>query len=79
MILQNILFPSTSTCTNELMYFRKSSNVNKPLSTDFMKLDENDHVSFDTYFNSFSAEKWYKYTTLKKIKALFETAGRFQG
>lgn len=34
MILQNILFPSTDTCTEETMYFRKGENVSYNYSDD---------------------------------------------
>ena len=70
MKLQNILFPSTDTCTEESMYFRRSNNVFFSWCTDWIDIHPDGIVDFDTYFNGFSAEKWMKYS---KVKTVFLT------
>lgn len=67
MILQNIILPSTDTCTEESMYFRRENNVEYSWCSDSITIKKNGIVKFDTYFNSISAEKWLKYTRVKKI------------
>lgn len=68
MILQNILFPSIDTCTEELMYFRKEGNVDYTWCDDKIMIGKNAAVTFDTYFNAFTAEKWFKYTKINDVK-----------
>ena len=67
MILQNIILPSTDTCTEESMYFRRENRVEYTWCSDSISFKKNGIVRFDTYFNSFSSEKWFKYTRVKKI------------
>lgn len=67
MILQHLLFPSTETCTEEAMYFRRTGRAEFYWCADSVKLYENDAMYFDTYFNSFSAEKWFKYTSIGSV------------
>lgn len=65
--LQNIIFPSTQNCTEELLFFRRFENVKYSLADDCISLDEDALVTFDTYFNGFSASKWFKYTNVRKV------------
>lgn len=67
MKLQNIILPSTATCTEESMYFRRENGIDYSWCSDRLKILKNGIVRFDTYFNSISAEKWFKYTKVKKI------------
>lgn len=67
MILQNVLFPSTETCTEENMYFRRSPGTYYDWTQDHIDIGKKDVVEFDTYFNSFSLEKWKKYTKVDKV------------
>ncbi|MBE6842200.1 MAG: glycosyltransferase family 2 protein [Ruminococcus sp.] len=67
MKLQNIILPSTDTCTEESMYFRRTSDVYFSWCNDWIDIHPGATVNFDTYFNSFSAEKWFKYTDVKNI------------
>ena len=68
MKLQNILFPSIETCAEEEMYFRQHDNNTKSYFYDgCLMLHKNEQLDFDTYFNSFSIEKWHKYTTAEQI------------
>jgi GT2 family glycosyltransferase len=67
MKLQNILFPSTDTCTEELMYFRRGEEISYSWSNDGIGLAKGGILFFDTYFNGFSIEKWAKYTNIKTV------------
>lgn len=67
MILQNLIFPSTETCTEEKMYFRRAEGAYYAWTQDYIDISRNASVWFDTYFNGFSAEKWFKYTNVKKV------------
>ena len=57
MKLQNIIYPSTKNCTEEVLYFRRAGEVQYCLADDYITLKEEAAVFFDTYFNSFSAGK----------------------
>lgn len=67
MILQNIIYPSIDTCTEELMYFRRNGNVEYAWCNDRIQISKYGMVEFDTYFNGFSVEKWHKYTCIKNV------------
>ena len=57
MKLQNILFPSTDTCTEEPMYFRRGDKVFYNWSSDGVEIQKDGILFFDTYFNGFTIEK----------------------
>ena len=67
MKLQNILFPSTDTCTEEPMYFRRGDKVFYNWSSDGVEIQKDGILFFDTYFNGFTIEKWAKYTNVKTV------------
>ena len=75
MILQNLIFPSTDTCTEEKMYFRRSNNAYYTWAQNFIDIMHGTTVEFDTYFNGFSAEKWFKYTDIKKVFLTLKISG----
>ena len=66
MKIQNIISPSTENCTEEALYFRRFGDVEYSLAQENIMLKKEAMVSFDTYFNGFSASKWFQYTTVKK-------------
>ena len=68
MILQNIIFPSTENCIEEKMYFRRSEQTKYSFAEDCIYMKKNSFVSFDTYFNSFSATNWFKYTNVETVR-----------
>lgn len=78
MILQHLLFPSTDTCTEEGMYFRRIGRAEFYLCADHVRLHKNDCLHFDTYFSSFSAEKWFKYTNIDKIYLTLKLCGNIR-
>ncbi len=75
--LQNILLPSTKTCTEEQLYFRRGTEDDIVFSwaNEEIELQKNGFLSFDTYFNGFSIEKWAKYTNAKKIYVTLKLEG----
>lgn len=75
--LQHILLPSTRTCTEEQLYFRRGQDEDITFSwaNDEVEINKNGFVSFDTYFNGFSIEKWAKYTNAKKIYVTLKLEG----
>lgn len=75
MKLQNIILPSTDTCTEEAMYFRRGNNVEYSWCSDHILIKKNGMVGFDTYFNGFSAEKWFKYSAVKNISLHIRLSG----
>ena len=81
MNLQKILFPKVGVCTEQDMYFRLSLKEEKAYyqpENDRIEFSKRAEVYFDTYFNSFSIEKWKKYTKLDKVKLKLELQGSFR-
>lgn len=78
MILQHLLFPSTETCIEEGMYFRRTGRAEFYRYADNVRLHRDDCLHFDTYFNSFSAEKWFKYTHVDKIYLTLKLCGNIR-
>lgn len=77
MILQNILLPTTDICTEEQMFFRRcAGKIKYSFAVDYIDLEEDAFVSFDTYFNGFSAEKWFKYTEIKNVNLSVLISGK---
>ena len=75
MKLQNILFPSTDTCTEEPMYFRRGDKVFYNWSSDGVEIQKDGILFFDTYFNGFTIEKWAKYTNVKTVSLTVRIEG----
>ena len=80
MKLQNLLLPQTGICTEEKMYYRtaRGTRLLEKEKTDQLSMKKNNTVSFDTYFNSCTAEKWFKYTTVRSISLTLQLEGRFR-
>ncbi|MGN1457734.1 MAG: hypothetical protein ACI4XP_07245 [Acutalibacteraceae bacterium] len=78
MKLQNLLFPQTDICTDENMYFRREGETEFKCENGCIGMKCNSSVDFDTYFNGFSAEKWFKYTKVKKIRIVIHARGKFR-
>ncbi len=84
MILQRILFPKVGVCTVEELYYRATKDSKKEMF-DINYIEENiifnkrkSTLIFDTYFNSFSIEKWIKYTKLQEVYIKFTLKGKFK-
>lgn len=63
MILQPILFPKKDICKETELYYH---NESVQFGDSFI-LSPNQAVSFDTYFNIFSIDKWEKYTFIENL------------
>lgn len=76
--IQNLLFPLPEICSEEALYFRRSGNCKYFFALDYLEcLDESALIEFDSYFNSFSLEKWIKYTIIDNVNLSLEIQGKF--
>lgn len=73
--LQNILFPSLETCMTEDMYFRVKEPRRVSTLNNIIRLQKDGCMYFDTYFNGFSAEKWFKYTNIDTVSLTLKIKG----
>lgn len=80
MKLQNLLLPETGICTVEEMYFRtdKDAEVDFTWDKNYIPMKSGARITFDTYFNSCSAEKWFKYTKISSISLKLHVKGEFR-
>lgn len=76
--LQNLIYPSTGNCTEEMLFFRRYGEVKYSFADTSILLNEEASVAFDTYFNSFSASKWFKYTQIDHVKLKLKLKGKFR-
>ncbi len=72
MILQQILFPKEDICKETELYYR---NPSIQFGDGFL-LESHKVISFDTYFNSFSLEKWKKYTFIDNLYLRLHIKGK---
>ena len=63
MILQKILLPNFNICQEKELYYK--GDLEK----------DNSLVEFNSYFNSFSIEKWKKYTKLENLTLSISCSG----
>lgn len=68
--------PEEKNCTEESLYFRRVGGVEYSLADSYIKLRNDAIVNFDTYFNGFSASKWFKYTKVNNVKVHLEIEGK---
>ncbi|MBE5830260.1 MAG: hypothetical protein E7306_00795 [Butyrivibrio sp.] len=81
--MQNIVFPQPKICYETEMYFRI---MNCEKADDFlydsfqrkMLLNKNCIVSFDTYFNGVSINKWKKYSVAENVYLVLVLEGAFE-
>lgn len=78
MKLQNIILPSPETCTVEDMYLRRDGIIDFTWADPTIKMFPNSALYFDTYFNSFSVNKWKKYTKVKNVYITLRFRGRLR-
>lgn len=78
MKLQSLQLPQTGICTEEQMYFRRKGAVDYTWDKDYLNMFRNSTITFDTYFNGCSAEKWFKYTKIKTISIFIHVKGEFR-
>ena len=72
MLIQNLLLPKIGICTEEEMFFRRQVGNEREIEIlsdeNCLSFENKGIVSFDTYFNGLSVEKWKKYTNIKNIR-----------
>jgi len=73
--LQNIIFPTTTICTVEELFFRNNDQVIFNYEHQILELKPGNLVSLDTYFNGFYVDNWREYTSLVDINVSL----KFQG
>lgn len=78
MDVQKFLFPKPGICTDELLYFRRNGKAYYAWSEDIIYFDREGCAEFDTYFNGFSAEKYFKYTIVGRIGVRLQLEGIFR-
>ena len=78
MDIQKFLFPKPGICTDELLYFRRNGGAYYAWSEDIIYFDRDGNVEFDTYFNGFSAEKFFKYTVVERVSVRLYLDGLFR-
>lgn len=76
MILQNVVFPSEETGKEIGLYYRKIQGMVRKEGEELVLSPETE-ISFFTYFNAFSADKWSCYTKVEC--ALLEVVCRGEG
>lgn len=77
MRLYSLIFPKAETCLDTDMYFRPNSKAQINYVSNEIIFQRGGLVSFDTYYNSFSIEKWTKYTQLDNLSICLKFTGKF--
>lgn len=78
-LLQRISFPQENVCMIEEMFFKtKKSTLRKNNSQFYYQLDANSSISTNTYFNTFSASKWNKFTNVDNFIIKIALKGDFE-
>ena len=78
--IQNILFPDSFSQDCAGLYFRPDRDDGFTVGMTWKNILFRENISFrfDTYFNSFSVEKWRKYTNLREICLCLYLSGKFK-
>ncbi len=74
-VLQNFMKPKIGLCTEESLYFRNNENARFDYNKSEFELENKGLLSFDTFFNSFSIEKWKKYTKVNRVSLQLKYKG----
>ena len=75
---QHKVFPRPGICTDEPLYFRRNERAFYAWSDDYITFERDGAAEFDTYFNGLSAEKLFRYTSVKKIFLKLKLNGIFR-
>lgn len=75
-IIQNLIFPDYVVCSQTDMYYRKKGYLLQ--QDDTIIFGKNSIYESSTYFNSFSLNKWLKYTKLKNLTLSLRLKGSFR-
>lgn len=74
MIIQNVVFPDKDICGERELYYRKIQGSLRK-EEEGLILEQQTELSFFTYFNGFSADKWNLYTDITEVNAVVECQG----
>lgn len=77
MRVQELLLPDDNICTEKELFFHTEGNVKWCLDEKKIELGKSSSIIADTYFNSFSIEKWLKYTKIKNLCINIQANGDF--
>lgn len=77
MILQPISFPNTKICDKKDLYLKYNKKVDYKMDDKTIHFEKGGIVRFNTYFNSFSLNKWKSYTNLESLLIRLHAHGRF--
>lgn len=76
MILQNIIFPDKSICSEKNLYFHAGNDSFLMLDKGGIQIKGGKCIDFFSYFNGFTLEKWLRYTTIQNICCKIQISGR---
>ena len=74
MILQNVVFPGKDICEEHELYYHKRQGTLREEEGNLVLAPETE-LSFFTYFNGFSVDKWKRYTDIREVDAVVECQG----
>ena len=74
MIIQNVVFPKKAICDETELYYRKIQGSLSCGEAELV-LAQQTELSFFTYFNGFSADKWNQYTNIGEVHAVVKCQG----
>lgn len=76
-LLYNFVSPNYNLCTEETLYYKFTGNKTfYSFDKKNIYIQNESSVSLLTYFNSFSVEKWKKYTNIEHISAYIDILGK---
>jgi galactofuranosylgalactofuranosylrhamnosyl-N-acetylglucosaminyl-diphospho-decaprenol beta-1,5/1,6-galactofuranosyltransferase len=76
--LQHVLLPRIELCTDQDLYLRVRQGAFWTAADGTVQLGRGGTASFDTYFNTFPAGKWQRYSTVGSVALEVDVAGRFE-
>ncbi|HEY9874213.1 MAG TPA: hypothetical protein V6D12_12295, partial [Candidatus Obscuribacterales bacterium] len=65
--IQSIIFPKIDICPIEELFLRLNSKSSFNYEQNQAELNTGGILTFNTYFNSFSSDKWKAHTNVKSI------------
>jgi galactofuranosylgalactofuranosylrhamnosyl-N-acetylglucosaminyl-diphospho-decaprenol beta-1,5/1,6-galactofuranosyltransferase len=77
-LVQELTFPDPKICTSPELYFHTTSDCIVDTDSKIVFLRKNGILDLGTYFNSFSIDKWKKYTCLSNVSILLRLKGKFK-
>ena len=75
--LQKILYPKRLICSETELYFRIDEGGKLNAKEHNVFIPNNKFLRFNTYFNSFSLDKWLLYTSVSNLHLHLECKGKF--